>query len=52
LLALRRDFASVARQEYAKWYDPEHVEQLIDGLRKAGLEIDDEDSSAAAGLSP
>jgi tetratricopeptide (TPR) repeat protein len=48
LLALRPDFAAVARQEYAKWYDPEHVEQLIDGLRKAGLEISDEQSSAAA----
>ncbi len=48
LLALRPDFASAARQEYAKWYDPEHVEQLIDGLRKAGLEISDEQSSAVA----
>ena len=42
LLALRPDFASVARQEYSKWYDAQHVEQIIDGLRKAGLEIDGE----------
>ncbi len=49
LLALRPDFASVARQEYAKWYDAEQVEQLIDGLRKAGLQINDEQSPAAAG---
>ena len=48
LLALRPDFAAVARQEYAKWYDAEHIEQLIDGLRKAGLEISDEQSSAVA----
>ncbi|MGA8438885.1 MAG: hypothetical protein WB762_16210 [Candidatus Sulfotelmatobacter sp.] len=41
LLALRPDFATVARQEYAKWYDEEHVEQVIEGLRKAGLQIPD-----------
>jgi hypothetical protein len=39
LLTLRPDFATVARQEYSKWYDEEHVEQVLDGLRKAGLEI-------------
>jgi TolB-like protein len=39
LLALRPDFAAVARQEYAKWYEPEQIEHLVDGLRKAGLEI-------------
>jgi TolB-like protein/Flp pilus assembly protein TadD len=39
LLALRPDFATAARQEYSKWYDDEHVEQILDGLRKAGLEI-------------
>ncbi len=39
LLALRPDFASAAREEYGKWYEPEDVEHLVDGLRKAGLEI-------------
>jgi TolB-like protein/Flp pilus assembly protein TadD len=39
LLAVRPDFAATAREECAKWWDPELVEQLIDGLRKAGLEI-------------
>jgi len=39
LVALRPDFALVAREEVAKWWDPELVEHLIDGLRKAGLEI-------------
>jgi hypothetical protein len=29
----------VAREECNKWWDPELVEQIIDGLRKAGLEI-------------
>ena len=48
LLALRPDFAAAARQEYAKWYDSELIEQLIDGLRKAGLEIPDEQSPTPA----
>jgi len=47
LLALRPDFATAARREYAKWYDPERVEQMIEGLRKAGLEIAPEGAVAA-----
>ena len=47
LLALRPDFASVARQEYAKWYDPEHIEQIVDGLRKAGMEFPENPKQAA-----
>jgi TolB-like protein len=39
LLTLRPDFASVAREELRKWWDPELVEHLIDGLRKAGLAV-------------
>jgi tetratricopeptide (TPR) repeat protein len=39
LLTLQPDFAPIAREELAKWWDPELVEHLIDGLRKAGLEI-------------
>ena len=42
LLALRPDFAVAARQEYSKWYEPEEIEHLLDGLRKAGLEIRDQ----------
>jgi TolB-like protein/Tfp pilus assembly protein PilF len=45
LLALRPDFAATARQEYAKWYEPELIEQLIDGLRKAGLKIAGKDTT-------
>ncbi|MGA7752107.1 MAG: protein kinase [Candidatus Sulfotelmatobacter sp.] len=48
LLALRPDFAAAARQEYAKWYDAELIEQLVEGLRKGGLDIPDEPSSADA----
>jgi tetratricopeptide (TPR) repeat protein len=39
LLALRPDFSTIAREELGKWWDPALVEHLIDGLRKAGLEI-------------
>jgi TolB-like protein len=39
LLAIRPDFASVAREELGKWWDAELIEHLIDGLRKAGMEI-------------
>jgi TolB-like protein/Tfp pilus assembly protein PilF len=39
VLALRPDFAVTAQQEYAKWFDPELIEPMLDGLRKAGLEI-------------
>jgi TolB-like protein/Flp pilus assembly protein TadD len=39
LLAIRPDFPVVAREELGKWWDPELVKHLIDGLRKAGLEL-------------
>ena len=39
LLALRPDFATAARREFTKWYDSERVEHLIEGLRKAGLDV-------------
>lgn len=39
LLAIKPDFGNEARHEYTKWYSPELVEHLLDGLRKAGLEI-------------
>jgi len=48
LLSLRPDFGATARLEYGKWFEPEQVEHLVDGLRKAGLEIADERSSAVA----
>jgi tetratricopeptide (TPR) repeat protein len=35
LLVLRPDFAVAARQVYSKWYEPEEIEHLLDGLRKA-----------------
>ena len=38
LLILKPDFALIGRNELGKWYPPELVEHLIDGLRKAGLD--------------
>ncbi len=56
LLALRPDFAQIARDQFEKWYLPQLVEQLIDGLGKAGLEIppasDSDVSLAGADESP
>ncbi|HXZ18346.1 MAG TPA: hypothetical protein VEG63_00240, partial [Candidatus Acidoferrales bacterium] len=48
LLALRPDFAAVARREYAKWYQPELVEHLLEGLRKAGLDVSEAQAPAVA----
>ncbi|MDQ3419024.1 MAG: protein kinase [Acidobacteriota bacterium] len=48
LLVLQSDFAAIARDQFAKWYSPELVEQLIDGLRKAGLEIPPDPGPAAS----
>ena len=48
LVTSRPEFALVAREELAKWWDPELVEHLIDGLRKAGLEIHDAESGYSA----
>ena len=42
LLKLRPDFGATVHNTLAKWFDPELCEQLLDGLRKAGLEIGDE----------
>ena len=39
LLALKPDYAAVARQELGKWFDADTVEHLLEGLRKAGLDV-------------
>jgi TolB-like protein/Tfp pilus assembly protein PilF len=39
LLVLKPDIALVARDVLGTWYPPDLVEQLLDGLRKAGLDI-------------
>jgi len=50
LLALRPDFGATVRQDYSKWWDPEMVEHLIEGLRKAGLEIPENSQPATTGI--
>ena len=39
MLALKPNYAEVARELHGRWIEPDLVEQLMDGLRKAGLEI-------------
>src|SRR3984893_12732075 len=48
LLTIRPDFPVVARNELRKWWDAEFIEHLVDGLRKAGLEIAGEDGAPPA----
>ena len=38
MLRLKPDYAETGRERLEKWFDPEFVEHLMDGLRKAGLE--------------
>jgi TolB-like protein len=40
LQAILPNFSSMARELYGKWNDPEFVEHLLDGLRKAGLAVE------------
>ena len=47
VLALEPTFADDTRGKIAVWYyEPDPVEQLIAGLRKAGLDIPDEPAAA------
>jgi TolB-like protein/class 3 adenylate cyclase len=39
MLALKPNYAEVARELHGRWIPPDLVEQLMDGLRKAGLKI-------------
>ena len=48
LLTIRPDFRVVARDELRKWWDAELIQHLIDGLRKAGLEIAGDDGAPPA----
>jgi TolB-like protein/Tfp pilus assembly protein PilF len=46
VLRLAPAYAISARERHAKWFAPELVEHLMDGLRKAGLEISDESAKS------
>jgi TolB-like protein len=48
LLKIRSDFAMVARTELKKWWDPELIEHLLEGLSKAGLDIADDPKDPVA----
>jgi TolB-like protein/Tfp pilus assembly protein PilF len=45
LLKVRPGFAGIARKHIERWWDPEYVERLIDGWRKAGLDIPPADTT-------
>jgi pentatricopeptide repeat protein len=48
MLALKPNYAEVARELHGRWIQPDLVEQLMDGLRKAGLQIADKARASAA----
>jgi TolB-like protein len=48
LLTLKPDFTASAREEFGKWYGPgELLESMIEGLRKAGLEVPEASETAS-----
>jgi len=47
VLTMMPDFPSIGRDEFSKWYLPELVDHLMDGLCKAGLKIVDDKSSSS-----
>ena len=49
LLKIRPDFRVVGRSELKKWYDNDLVGRLADSLRKAGLEIAEDEKAAPSG---
>ncbi len=48
LLKMRPDFAATVRMNIEKWWEPDFVEHLMDGWRKAGLEIATSPASPSA----
>jgi serine/threonine protein kinase/tetratricopeptide (TPR) repeat protein len=48
LLAIRPNFAETPRAELEKWHDPELIDHVLDGLRKAGLAIAEPTSAKGA----
>ena len=52
LLNLRPDFAATVTTVVEKWWEPEYVESLIDGWRKAGLQIAGDAKTRASDLGP
>ena len=46
LLRVQPNFAATVRKTIEKWWKPDYIERLIDGLRKAGLDVTAARSSA------
>ena len=49
LLRVRPNLAATVRKDIEKWWEPEYVERLIDGWRKAGLQTVGQSGSAYGG---
>ncbi len=52
MLALKPNYAQVARELHGRWIEPDLVEQLMAGLRKAGLEIAPKEGAQASAPAP
>ncbi len=48
LLAARPDFATRAQEDLSIWWQPEMVEQMLGDLRKAGLEIPEDQKTVSS----
>jgi TolB-like protein len=48
LLTIRPDFAVAGRDELKKWWNADLIEHLIEGLRKAGLDVAGEQGTPSA----
>jgi TolB-like protein/Tfp pilus assembly protein PilF len=48
LLAARPDFAARAQEDLSIWWQPEMVEQMLGDLRKAGLEIPEDQKTVSS----
>src|SRR5579864_1306914 len=48
LLAVRPDFAARAQEDLSIWWQPEMVEQMLGDLRKAGLEVPEDQKTVSS----
>ena len=52
LLRIRPDIISTVRRDIKKWWNDDDVEHLLEGLRKAGIEMDDGKQERVVAPSP
>jgi len=48
LLRVRPNWTATVRKDIEKWWEPEYVERLIDGWRKAGVQTVDKAGAPTA----